>query len=372
MSKPIKIYGEENIDPAAIHQFHEALKCDFSVKGALMPDAHKGYALPIGAVVATQDVVVPAWVGYDIGCGMCALPFVGVDPDELRAKAHALLNDIYVAVPVGFKHNANGFPASSLCLLDRSWVIQDQLDAGAWCQLGTLGGGNHFIEIGLDEVDQVWVVIHSGSRNLGHKVATHWMKVASGDGKAREGHFGLRTDVPGGDGKQYLTDTFFCQEFALVNRMSILSRVIRCLHERLDQGGPAAMTDVINRNHNHVVERDGLWIHRKGATHAEEDMLGVIPGNMRDGSFIVRGLGNPESLWSSSHGAGRVLGRRAARETLSMETFRESMTGIAARVVEETLDESPDAYKNPFDVMRMQTELVAIERHIRPVINIKG
>jgi tRNA-splicing ligase RtcB len=137
-------------------------------------------------------------------------------------------------------------------------------------------------------------------------------------------------------------------------------------------GGAPDWSQLINRNHNHAVLRDGLWIHRKGATHAEEGMMGVIPGNMRDGSFIVRGKGNPDSLYSSSHGAGRVLGRRAAKETLSLDAFQNTMKGVTATVTEDTLDEAPYAYKNIFDVMDAQRELVDVVHRVVPVINIKG
>jgi tRNA-splicing ligase RtcB len=129
---------------------------------------------------------------------------------------------------------------------------------------------------------------------------------------------------------------------------------------------------LINRNHNHAVQKDGLWIHRKGATHAEEGMMGVIPGNMRDGAFIVRGKGNPNSLWSSSHGAGRVMGRKQAEREVNLDQFRESMVGITAKVEQGTIDESPFAYKDIFSVMDMQKDLVEVEHHIRPIINVKG
>ncbi|MFH1739431.1 MAG: RtcB family protein, partial [bacterium] len=128
----------------------------------------------------------------------------------------------------------------------------------------------------------------------------------------------------------------------------------------------------INRNHNHAEMKDGLWIHRKGATHAEAGMMGVIPGNMRDGSFIVRGKGNPGALWSSSHGAGRVLGRKKAKETLTMESFAETMAGVVALVTSDTLDESPFAYKSIFEVMAQQGDMVEIVAHVRPMLNIKG
>jgi len=234
--------------------------------------------------------------------------------------------------------------------------------------MGTLGGGNHFIEIGYDENDKIWVTIHSGSRGVGHGIATNYMRLASGDGKVREGHCPLRTDSD--DGRGYINDMNWALTYALRNRTEMLRKVIAVLFQFC--GGSADWVSLINRNHNHAELKNGQWIHRKGATHAEDGMMGVIPGNMRDGSFVVRGKGNPDALWSSSHGAGRVLGRRKAKETLTMGTFTELMDGVTARVTEDTLDESPLAYKSIYEVMRLQDKLVDVVAHVRPIINIKG
>lgn len=369
--KPHTIYGIENIEGAALSQFYDAMKQDYVVKGALMPDAHAGYALPIGAVVATEGMVLPAWVGYDIGCGMCALPTT-FNREAVEANKKAIFDQIYRDVPTGFDHNKAAAEWSYSGPV--SEFVKDEIIAkGApGKQIGTLGGGNHFIEIGHDEQDRIWIIIHSGSRNVGHKIATHYMKLASGDGKAREGHYGLRVDSP--EGQDYINDLAFGLQFALDNRRTMIHRILSAVARRIDhQGlGAADMSLLINRNHNHAEFKDGLWIHRKGATHAEEGMLGVIPGNMRDGSFIVRGKGNPDSLCSSSHGAGRVLSRSKAKETLNMDDFKATMTGIQAKVVNGTLDESPFAYKDIFSVMAMQQDLVDVLYHVKPLINIKG
>ena len=194
------------------------------------------------------------------------------------------------------------------------------------------------------------------------------MRLASGDGKAREGHFGF--SVTSQNGKDYIDDLAFCLSFAIENRLLMLQRVDAVIAAYCE--GIVDWGRLINRNHNHAQFKDGLWIHRKGATHAEEDMMGVIPGNMRDGSFIVRGKGNPDALYSSSHGAGRVLGRKAAQRTLTVEAFIETMKGVTALVEEDTLDESPFAYKNIFDVMSQQKDMVEILHHVKPLINIKG
>ncbi|CCG43373.1 RtcB family protein [Magnetospirillum molischianum] len=358
MSKPIHIFADA-IDGAALSQFYDAMKCDFALKGALMPDAHKGYALPIGAVPLR---------GEDLNTA-----------SRVREAAEFIFKRIYEVVPTGFRHNDRRVVWAEGEKIPCTKVVSQQITDGALKQLGSLGSGNHFIEIGVDDFRQVWIIIHSGSRNVGHKTATHYMKLASGDGKAREAHFGLRVDSP--EGQDYITDLNFCLEFALANRREIANRVAGVIREFT--GAVPDWDRLVNRNHNHAELRwmahngptrdmKAVWVHRKGATHAEDGMMGVIPGNMRDGSFIVRGKGNPDSLWSSSHGAGRVLGRREANETLSLEDFVETMTGVVAKVNTSTLDESPFAYKDIFAVMAAQTDLVEVVAHVRPIINIKG
>ena len=374
IKKPHNVYAEF-VESGAIDQFVSAMEMDFSIRGALMPDTHQGYSLPIGAAVATEGVVLPAWVGYDIGCGMCAVP-VDIAKEELVANKEAIFNEIYKQVPVGFNINqhipegATGLNLNDLSDEGRGVIKEWESRKGKDYRtaLGSLGGGNHFIEVGCDEDDRVWIVIHSGSRGIGHGVATYYMKLAGG-GRAREGHFALRTDEDSGRG--YINDMNWSLQFALDNREEMIRRVMRSMSTTIG-GSVEYAGELINRNHNHATERDGSWIHRKGATHAEEDMAGVIPGNMRDGSFIVKGKGNAESLYSSSHGAGRVLGRKQAKATLNMDDFKDTMQGIAARVDEGTLDESPFAYKNIFEVMELQKDLVSVEHHIKPIINCKG
>lgn len=236
-------------------------------------------------------------------------------------------------------------------------------------QVGSLGGGNHFIEIGKDNAGAVWIVIHSGSRGVGHGSATYYMQKASPKGKTSEGHYGFT--VASQEGKDYIKDMAFCFDFALLNRKTILRRVIDAMQETGAAGN--ATGKLIHRNHNHAESKDGVkWIHRKGATHAEKGMYGVIPGNMRDGSFIVIGKGNKKSLNSSSHGAGRVLGRKQAKKTLNMKDFQNTMRGLVAPVDFRRLDESPFAYKNIFEVMELQKEMVEVVTHIQPLIVIKG
>jgi tRNA-splicing ligase RtcB len=362
--KETKIYAEF-LEPEALRQFESAMEQPFAVKGALMPDAHSGYSLPIGAVVATDNFILPSWVGYDIGCGMCALP-TSFSKSGVIDNSEKIFNSVYRSIPVGFNHNRK----------EQKWervpemtsTARDIFQKNGLKQLASLGGGNHFIEIGFDESDKVWIIIHSGSRGIGHAIASHYMGLASGDGKARDGHFGFSSSSQ--EGKNYITDLKFGLEFALENRKQMIARVEREINHYCP--GEGNWSELINRNHNHAEEKDGLWIHRIGATHAEKGMMGVIPGNMRDGSFIVKGKGNPDSLSSSSHGAGRILGRKAAQKELGMDAFQSTMQGIKAKVTKGTLDESPFAYKNIFDVMKQQADLVEVVAYVKPLINIKG
>lgn len=364
--KKIKIYAE-NIEPTALEQFKSAMEQDFAIQGALMPDAHTGYSLPIGGVIATDGVIVPAWVGYDIGCGMCAVP-TSFGVDAVKENSKAIFDEIYKHIPVGFSVNEQ--PIESHLNPDELMELgRKAFDSRkGFFALGSLGSGNHFIEIGKDQNSQIWIIIHSGSRGVGHGIATEYMRLASGDGKAREGHYGFRTNSD--NGFAYINDMYWALEFALANRKEMMARVVSAIGVYCD--GSADWEQLINRNHNHVEYREGIWIHRKGATHAEIGMMGVVPGNMRDGSFIVRGKGNPDSLFSSSHGAGRVLGRKQAKSELKFEDFKDTMQGITAKIEDSTLDESPMAYKNIFDVMRLQEELVDVIQHVTPIINIKG
>lgn len=370
MSIPVKIFGEA-FEQGALDQLQSAVDSGLIVQAALMPDAHTGYSLPIGAVAATQEYVVPAWVGYDIGCGMCAVP-LSTNMPNLLSNSKRIFDNIYRDIPTGFAHNKDVVESDDIEALakkDCSRTMAEIREVKKWRnQIGSLGSGNHFIEIGHDENDQIWIVIHSGSRGVGHATATHYMKLASGDGHAREGHYAFH--VKSDHGQDYIQDLDWCLDYALANRKEMITRAAEVIKKLA--GGEPDWSRLINRNHNHAELRDGLWIHRKGATHAENGMMGVIPGNMRDGSFIVRGKGNPDSLYSSSHGAGRVLGRKKALETLDLDAFKNTMKGVNAKVCRDTLDESPFAYKNIFEVMDYQKDLVDVVHHVHPLINIKG
>lgn len=372
-NKPHKVFAEA-LEFDAIQQFEDSMRQPFAIRGALMPDAHAGYAMPIGGVVATEGVVVPAWVGYDIGCGMCAVP-TSFNIEDIKANAKPIFNMIYANIPVGFNHNSRPTQWDEEMYIPRTNVLKKLYsEKGGAEQLGSLGSGNHFIEIGYDEDNLIWIIIHSGSRGIGHSTADHYMKLAQANNKRPGASHKIEWhhpfDVDSQNGKDYITDMNFCLEFALQNRKEMIKRVVRSIQKFCT--GAASWENLINRNHNHAVLKDGVWIHRKGATHAEEGMMGVIPGNMRDGCFIVRGKGNDLSLCSSSHGAGRVMSRSQAKKNVILEDFEETMGEIVALIKSETIDESPFAYKNIFDVMDLQSDLVEVVEYVRPLINIKG
>jgi tRNA-splicing ligase RtcB len=373
-----KIFGEHLIEPQAINQFHDAISNDWVVKAALMPDSHLGYSLPIGGVVAVDGYILPSWVGYDIGCGMSAIQTIYKLSDftpHIKQYTHAM---IHREIPVGLGRNHDSIQQCNLDPSKLSCIPKMFFETKGLKDIGTLGSGNHFIELGYDEQDNVWIVIHSGSRSFGYAVADYWMKSASlaNDSKKTEGHFALK--VNSNEGKMYINDMNFCLDYALENRKKMLFAIGKVLirefeRKQVDDGKEALILDsLINRNHNHAEFVDGLYIHRKGATHSNKDMYGVIPGSMGVGSFIVKGKGNIDSLCSSSHGAGRRFSRNEARRTLSMDQFQQQMTGIVADVNSKTLDESPMAYKDVFEVLDAQKDLIEIIHHIKPIINVKG
>lgn len=357
LNKPYNIFTDV-VEPGAIEQFVNVMKQPDVVQGALMPDVHSGYVLPIGGVVATKGTIYPAFVGYDIGCGVSTVQIGLHDKDVKNIR-----DTIARVIPVGFTSHHHAYPADTLAR--RIGVppdsIRDLVDK-TLTQVGTLGGGNHFIEVGEDASGKTWLSIHSGSRNLGHSVATRFMEASGGEGVNP-------IDVNTKLGQDYIAAMNYCLRWALFNREKMMRSICEAL------GADFFEDTMVNRNHNHAELKDGLWIHRKGATHADEGMLGVIPANMRDGVFIVRGRGNADSLYSSSHGAGRVLSRSKAKKTITLDEFRDMMgdkNTDGFTVDESRIDECPAAYK-PIDVvMANQEDLIEVVNHIIPIVNVKG
>ncbi len=381
--KKIYNYGID-VDYETLEQFKNCYSEKFVVSAALMPDAHLGYAAPIGAVLKTKGFVVPAWVGFDIGCGLIALKISG---EELVEKTKEMENQIYNqvinSVPMGVgsynriekvtEETKKSFREILKKLEGKQHDknVLDYLKTTAIKHLGTLGGGNHFIELGTDETGkELWLIVHSGSRGVGHTVAKKYMIKASGSKEKKEYERTFPLDANSEIGKEYLNVLEFGLDYALLNRLEMAYKVIKVLREIFQEDLKYEIW--VNKNHNHAIYEKGYFIHRKGATPAKKNERGIIPGNMRDGSFLVIGKGNQKFLNSSSHGAGRSISRKKAKEKYTMEQFKKAMKGIRGTVSEKTLDELPMAYKDLFKVMDAQKESVKIVKRIKPLINWKG
>lgn len=367
-------------DKEVLEQFEECCSQDFVIKAALMPDAHKGYVAPIGSVIITKKYIVPAWVGYDIGCGLIAVRIKGENLlDKIKKSIDKVYNQVNRDVPMGVgeynkeKDISEETKKQFKKLLDKfekeeyNREILQFLKTTALKHLGSLGGGNHFIELGVYK-KEVWLIIHSGSRGIGHRVARKYMIKASNDKKDFEKTSPL--DEKSKLGKEYLNILGFGLEYALLNRLEISKKVVSAIERVLGEKLQSELWT--NKNHNHAIKEDGKYIHRKGATPAKKGERGIIPGNMRDGSYLVEGLGDLEFLNSSSHGAGRIMSRASAKKQITMEQFKKSMQGIKTKISQSLIDESPMAYKNLDAVMNAQTKSVKIIKHIKPIMNWKG
>jgi tRNA-splicing ligase RtcB (3'-phosphate/5'-hydroxy nucleic acid ligase) len=379
-----KIFAN-NLDKNVLEQFQNCMKENFVIDGALMPDAHYGYVAPIGSVIITKGIIVPSWVGYDIGCGVIALKLNGKDLlAKIKKNALKIQKKVKENVPMGLgklnaEHKINKETKqlfnTLLQKLEKSSHNNElftYLKRKALSNLGTLGQGNHFIEI--DYVNkEVWIVIHSGSRNMGHKVASYYMQKAMWEaGKVGNTEKTFALDVSSQLGKEYLAVQNFLLEFALLNRIEIANKVLEAINEIL--GEKVTMKLWANKNHNHAerIGRTQKFIHRKGATPSNKGEKGVIPANMRDGTFLVIGKGDKDFLNSSSHGAGRAMSKKDAKAKTTMKQFENSMKGITATITQGTLDESPFAYKDITTVMKAQEKSIKIYKHLLPLINFKG
>ncbi len=367
---PIKVWAE-SIEEGAIQQARNLANLPSVYKWvALMPDCHIGYGMPIGGVLATTDLIIPNAVGVDIGCGMAAVSF-GVDPpgvDDLKQ----IMGEVRKAVPVGFSHHQEGQDWTGFDNAPDLPIIQQELQS-ARKQLGTLGGGNHFIEFQVDDAGYFGVMLHSGSRNSGLKVAKTYHDLART--MCERWHVELPDpelaflSIDSREGQDYLSAMQYCLDFAQANRAHILAAVLRIV-------GLGAGADV-NIHHNYAAIENhfgkNVWVHRKGATRARAGELGIIPGSMGTASYIVEGLGSPESFQSCSHGAGRRMGRKQAERTLDLQVEQGRMAGIVHGLRNKgDLDEAPGAYKNIDAVIAEQSDLVRIVSKRTPLGNIKG
>ncbi|RII43681.1 RtcB family protein [Galactobacter valiniphilus] len=351
---------------------------------ALMPDAHLGKGATVGSVIPTLGTIIPAAVGVDIGCGMIAVK-TQFNASELPEDRRSVREAIERAIPLSAGAYNKKIVATAVPRIEELAQRAERAGfdpasyAGNWThQLGTLGSGNHFIEVSLDEEDAVWLFLHSGSRGVGNKIAQHHIKVAAALAKRWWIELpdpDLAYLVEGTDEfNAYIRELRWAQHFALLNREEMMDRVIRQVGEWV--GTPVRELERINCHHNfteseqHFGKR--VWVSRKGAIKAAPGDDGLIPGSMGTASYVVRGLGNPVSLNSSPHGAGREYSRSAARRTFSLEQLREAMVGIEYRDTDAFIDEIPAAYKPIDQVMEDAADLVEIRHTLRQIVNVKG
>lgn len=351
---------------------------------ALMPDAHLGKGATVGSVIPTLRAIIPAAVGVDIGCGMIAVR-TQYTADQLPTERRSLREAIEAAVPLSAgkyntaitREHTNDLILALEDYAEDNNVHPDRFAQNWRLQLGTLGSGNHFIEVSLDEEDRVWLFLHSGSRGVGNKMAQHHIKVAQG--LCREWWIDLPDPdlaylVEGTDEFWwYIRDLQWAQKFALLNREEMMHRVVACFE---DWCGPVERTEEINCHHNYTTKErhfgKDVWLSRKGAIDASKGTLGLIPGSMGTRSYVVVGKGNALALNSSPHGAGREYSRSAARKAFTVDDLRNAMGDIEYRDTDAFVDEIPAAYKDIDVVMKDAADLVEIKHTLRQIVNVKG
>jgi tRNA-splicing ligase RtcB len=376
---PIKMWLED-IEDGAVEQLKNLGNLPFAFKHiAVMPDCHQGYGMPIGGVLATQEMIIPNAVGVDIGCGMCAVKTSLTDYSIETIKI--IMTDIRDSVPLGFNHHKNRQDPS---LMPKLAILGDGIVhkefQSALTQVGTLGGGNHFIEIQKGSDGHVWIMIHSGSRNIGLKVAKYYNDIAN------ELNQKWHTAVPKEhelaflpmdsiQGKQYIEEMEYCVEFAFANRSLMMERIKEAFYSSTE----CAFETMINIAHNYARMENhfghNVMVHRKGATSAKDGEIGIIPGSQGTKSYIVKGKGNIDSFQSCSHGAGRRMGRKQAERELNLEEEQKKLNdkGIIHSVRNKAdLDEAPGSYKDIQVVMDNQKDLVDIVVELEPIGVIKG
>lgn len=381
-SLPIFSWVGEGLDEKTFAQAKNLAELPFLFRHvALMPDAHMGYGMPIGGVIATEGVVIPNAVGVDIGCGMSAIQTSLTHLDKYNILR--IIDGIRALVPLGFKKHVAPKPPEWMPDLERGDMpVVKREFLNACKSLGTLGGGNHFIEIQKGSDGKIWFMVHSGSRNLGKQVADHYNKAAiilneswfSSVPKKAELAF---LPIDSVEGKLYLREMQYCVEFAYANRDTILDNVVKAMKNEM--GRDVLINRHISIAHNYAAMENhfgrNVMVHRKGAIRAREGEVGIIPSSQGTPSHIVEGLGEIQAFKSSSHGAGRKMGRKQAQRELVLEEEQDRLIskGIihSVRCI-SNLDEASGAYKDIDAVMASQKELTQITETLQPLAVIKG
>ncbi|GAB3002967.1 RtcB family protein [Mycobacterium bourgelatii] len=363
---------------------------------SLMPDAHLGKGSAVGTVIPTKGAVIPAAVGVDIGCGMVAAKTRFTEDDlsgkfggDYRPKLPQLRRAVEETIPLSpgnYNKSLRRFPFTTK-KLDELFKLQDDLGVDLshspkWMeQLGSLGGGNHFIELCLDTDDNVWLFLHSGSRGVGNKIAQRHIKIAlqqcTKDPLIKLPNRDLAFLTEGApEFDRYIKDLEWAQRFAYLNRAEMMDRFVHVFAQWLGVQAQRVELERINTHHNYTVptqiDGEAVWLTRKGAIDATEGKLGIIPGSMGTRSYIVRGKGNADGLWSAPHGAGRRFSRTKAKKLFTEQDLAAAMAGIEYRHGKEWVDEIPQAYKDIDQVMTDAEPLVEIVTSLRQIMNVKG
>jgi tRNA-splicing ligase RtcB (3'-phosphate/5'-hydroxy nucleic acid ligase) len=382
--KPVLSWAGHDLAQAETKMAKNVASLPFVFKHvALMPDVHLGKGALVGSVIATTDAIIPAAIGVDIGCGMMAIqtPFKG---EKLDGKLKKIRLDLEAQIPVGFEENKE---ISKDATNWQGWQDFDQLHRGvrglenkAIKQLGSLGGGNHFIEVCIDTENKVWLMLHSGSRNIGNKLAQCHIDTAKDLAKLADLSLPDRdlayfvTGTP--EFAAYWRDLQWAQNYARTNRDVMMTKFMRVIEQHLNGGKKMKPLLSVNCHHNYAEKEvhfgEEVYVTRKGAVRAQTADYGIIPGSMGTKSYIVKGKGNAHSFCSCSHGAGRIMSRAMAKNTYTLDDLIAQTQGVECRKDTELLDEIPAAYKSIDTVMANQSDLVEVVATLKQVVCIKG
>ena len=383
---PVKVYTDA-IEPQARQQLVNISRLPIVHHHvAAMPDVHLGIGATVGSVIPTKKAIIPAAVGVDIGCGMMATR-LSLSGEQLDEKSlNRVFNQISRDVPVGFRQHDDGRDAARRFKKDLTRILQKHPGIGKrvgrnshWAQqLGTLGGGNHFIEVCLDEEKRVWAMLHSGSRGIGNAIGSYFIELARKDAERTQLQLPDRDLAYFAEGAQHFDDYVeavgWAQDYARANREEMMDLVLDAMHRHLPSFD--VIGGAVNCHHNYVERErhygERVWLTRKGAIRAGAGELGIIPGSMGTRSYIVRGKGSAESFHSCAHGAGRLMSRNAAQKKFSLRDLEQQTEGVVCRKDKGVIDEIPGAYKPIDEVMANQSDLVEVVHTLKQVLCVKG
>ena len=387
---PVKVWAED-LDKGAVKQLLNVSLIPFIHNHvAVMPDAHVGMGCTIGTVIPTHKAIIPAAVGVDIGCGMMAAK-TNITAKDLPDNLSKIRNSIEKIIPLGpgrchrKEYSLNKTKNQFVSQGEVNQFLKNDPDemfgitTGKWReQIGSLGGGNHFIEICIDEDDFVWVMLHSGSRGIGNKIGMVFIRKAKEDMRIHQVNLPDKNLSYFSEGTEHFNDyveaVAWAQEYAFINRQVMMTLIFGQLEYYFPQ--VRVEEQAINCHHNYVEKEhhygESIWVTRKGAIRAKEDDMGIIPGSMGTKSYIIKGKGNKESFHSCSHGAGRRMSRKQAFNKFTMDDLKKQTPGVEMQRREAIIDEIPGAYKDIDQVMKDQEDLVTVIHTLKQIVNVKG